>query len=116
MQRVGNPNYPGLAVARSIGDEWTKRLGVVDTPEFHEHSIGPKDLFAVWGSDGLYEWLTNAKIARIIYREALLNGWQAAAEKAVEVSRDLWTKHTKGSYIDDITCVIVVFRKLPRSL
>ena len=70
----------------------------------------------VFGSDGLYEFISNDLIAGIILKhlgndpEGLEN-LSAAAKECVMIARGKWAQHSK-SYIDDITCVIVDLRNL----
>jgi serine/threonine protein phosphatase PrpC len=39
----GMRNYPGLAVARSLGDFWCQGLGVISKPDVHELVVNPPE-------------------------------------------------------------------------
>lgn len=53
-------NKPGLAMTRSVGDMVARTVGVVPTPEIHEHRVNLKtDIGMIICSDGVYEFLTN---------------------------------------------------------
>jgi len=103
----GTRNYPGLAVSRSIGDAWTQHLGVISQPDITVRNFGEHDVFAVFGSDGLFEFFPKENLVSTAwkYREDLND----AAKNLVTGSRQRWLRQTKGSYVDDITCVIVWF-------
>lgn len=51
----GSEPYPGLAMARSLGDTIAANLGVISTPEITIHKLDfTRDMFLVAGSDGLW--------------------------------------------------------------
>ena len=63
---------PGLAMTRTIGDHNTRSIGVLGKPEIcKEHTIEYLDYAIVLGSDGLFEYLSNQRIADIIWRERM---------------------------------------------
>ena len=39
--------HPGLAVARSVGDDWGNDIGILPIPEVTCHELQENDLFAV---------------------------------------------------------------------
>lgn len=57
---------PGLAMSRSLGDQVAHSVGVSSEPEVKSFLIGVDDKFVVIGSDGVFEFLTNEDIARIV--------------------------------------------------
>lgn len=51
----GAEPYPGLAMARSLGDTIAANVGVISTPVVTLHKLDcERDLFIVAGSDGLW--------------------------------------------------------------
>ena len=61
-----NEDYPGIAMARSIGDKLADIIGVISDPEIKEFDIDLNCKYVFAGSDGIFEFLTNEKIAHII--------------------------------------------------
>jgi len=100
-------NVPGLAMSRSIGDNVCQDVGVIHEPEVIAHEIQQDDLFAVWASDGVWEFLSNEQVINIVWEHK--SNLKVAANKLVEASTNEWRRHEE--VIDDITCVIVQFNK-----
>jgi serine/threonine protein phosphatase PrpC len=61
-----NQQLPGLAMSRSLGDQVAHSVGVSSIPEVKTLIIGIEDKFVVIGSDGVFEFLTNEDVARIV--------------------------------------------------
>ena len=57
---------PGLAMSRSLGDQVAHSVGVSSVPEVKSFLVGVDDKFVVIGSDGVFEFLTNEDIARLV--------------------------------------------------
>jgi serine/threonine protein phosphatase PrpC len=53
-------------MSRSIGDLVAASVGVSYEPEILEYSITPDDRFIVLGSDGIFEFLSNEDIVKIV--------------------------------------------------
>lgn len=53
-------------MSRSMGDRVAHSVGVISLPEVNTFSISRTDKFIVVGSDGLFQFLSNEKIAQII--------------------------------------------------
>eukprot|EP00466_Bigelowiella_natans_P015069 jgi/Bigna1/85133/estExt_fgenesh1_pg.C_20265 len=107
----------GLAVSRSIGD-FALHPYVVGDAELTEHQLSREDIFAIWASDGIWEYLGNAEVVRMIVESEALekrNDLDTAARRLCNRARECWRAQTNGSYQDDITCVIVQFNELPGS-
>lgn len=98
-------NVPGLAMSRSIGDNVCNDVGVTHEPAVIPHKIQDNDLFAVWASDGVWEFLSNEEAINIIW--ANRKNLKTAAHKLVEESANQWKRQEE--VIDDITVVIVQF-------
>jgi len=103
---LAEADVPGLAMSRSIGDEVSQTVGVISIPEIVEHEIANEDLFFVWASDGVWEFLSNEQAAEIVLKHQ--NNLQEAAQTLVEKSCDIWKKEEE--VIDDITTVILQMR------
>jgi serine/threonine protein phosphatase PrpC len=56
---LAEADVPGLAMSRSIGDEVSQTVGVTSVPEILRHNIENEDIFAVWASDGVWEFLSD---------------------------------------------------------
>lgn len=98
-------NVPGLAMSRSIGDHVCNDVGVTHEPEVKPHTIQDNDLFAVWASDGVWEFLSNEEVINIVW--ANRKDLKTAANKLIEESANQWKMQEE--VIDDITAVIVKF-------
>ena len=61
-----NENIPGLAMSRSFGDHCAAQVGVIADPEVSEMNLSEKDKFIVIASDGVWEFLSNDEVVRII--------------------------------------------------
>jgi serine/threonine protein phosphatase PrpC len=59
-------DIPGLAMSRSLGDLVAASVGVSFQPEILEYNITPDDRFLVLGSDGVFEFLSNEEIVKIV--------------------------------------------------
>jgi len=110
----GIRNTPGLAVSRSIGDQWTEDLGVTADPDLFDYTLSDRDEFAVFGSDGVWEFLPNEQVASIVWRNR--TNPQQAARELVEEAKTKWIRQTNAKYTDDITCVIVFFKTPPKPI
>eukprot|EP00828_Plagiopyla_frontata_P024097 TRINITY_DN3076_c0_g1_i4.p8 TRINITY_DN3076_c0_g1~~TRINITY_DN3076_c0_g1_i4.p8 ORF type:complete len:106 (+),score=26.20 TRINITY_DN3076_c0_g1_i4:994-1311(+) len=98
---------PGLAMARSFGDNVASIVGVIAEPEVTKHEITNKDKFMVIGSDGIFEFLSNEQVAQIVEPFFKKNEPTKAAEKLVKEATLSWQK--EDGPIDDITCIVIFF-------
>mmetsp|Transcript_60560 Transcript_60560/g.126757 ORF Transcript_60560/g.126757 Transcript_60560/m.126757 type:complete len:94 (+) Transcript_60560:901-1182(+) len=57
---------PGLAMARSIGDDIAATVGVHATPEIKVHDLTERDKFMVVASDGVWEFLSSEDVVEIV--------------------------------------------------
>ena len=59
-------DLPGLAMSRSLSDDVVHRAGVISEPDIRIHEIDIEhDLFIVWASDGVFEFLDNLYVAKV---------------------------------------------------
>lgn len=100
-----NENIPGLAMSRSFGDHAAVEVGVISEPEILEMNLTEDDKFIVLASDGVWEFLSNDEVARIVYPHYLNNSAEKAAEALIRESLKKWK--TEENVVDDITCIII---------
>ena len=106
-------DIPGLAMTRSFGDEVASRVGVNGEPEILELDLCKDDKFIILASDGVWEFLSNDEVAKIVAPFFEIKNAEKAAEALVRESYLRWKKEEEG-IVDDITCVIVFLDvKLP---
>lgn len=56
-------------------------MGVISEPEIIEHTLNCEDLIMVLGSDGLFEFLTNDEIIKIVSPYYSTNDVERACEE-----------------------------------
>ena len=57
---------PGLAMTRSMGDGWAQKAGVIANAEIFEFELTSKEMFIVIASDGVFEFMSNELVAKIV--------------------------------------------------
>jgi serine/threonine protein phosphatase PrpC len=98
-------DIPGLAMTRSFGDAMAAKVGVTAIPECGEFDLTPNDKFIVLASDGIWEFLKNIDVAKIIFPFYLKKNAEGAAECLVREAFKKWKKEEDS--IDDITCIVI---------
>ena len=68
--------------------------------------LSKEDKFLVLASDGVWEFLTNDEVAKIVKPFYEQKNAEKAAEAVVKESYLRWKKEEEG-IVDDITCVII---------
>lgn len=104
---LAEQDLPGLAMSRSIGDNICRSIGVTFDPEVKMHEITDNDLFAIWASDGVWEFLENRQAVNIIWQDK--SSLKKAAKNLIDASVKEWERQEQ--VIDDSTCVIVQFNQ-----
>ena len=61
-----NQDLPGLAMSRSLGDGVAASVGVIPDPEILEFLLNAEDKFIAIGSDGVFEFLSNEEVVKIV--------------------------------------------------
>ena len=102
-------NYPGLAMSRSIGDACAHSVGVSSIPEIKEFEISEEDKFLVVASDGVFEFLSNDEIVDLVVPFWHKNDLKGACSTIVRESVAAWEREEDS--IDDITCIVVFFKR-----
>lgn len=103
-------DIPGLAMSRSLGDMVAASAGVICIPEILEMDLRSTDKFIVIGSDGLYEFMSNADTVRLVVPFWEKNDLHGACAALAAEARNRWI--SQEEVIDDITCV-VIFLEVP---
>lgn len=96
---------PGLAMSRSIGDYIAHTVGVSTDPEVMKFELKPEDKFIIVASDGVWEFLSNEDIAKIVWPFYLKNSPEQAGNAIVRAAAQKWREN--DTVIDDITCVTI---------
>lgn len=96
---------PGLAMSRSLGDKVAQSVGVLPDPEILEYTLSTYDQFILVASDGVWEFMSNVDVARLVYPYVEKNAPEAAANALVKEATKRWKKEEE--VIDDITCIII---------
>lgn len=98
-------DIPGLAMTRSFGDAVAARVGVIAEPEMSELELFKEDKVLILASDGVWEFLKNEEVGRIVYPFYLKKNAEGAAECLVREAFKKWKK--EEDTIDDITCIVI---------
>ena len=124
-----NESYlPGIAMSRSIGDSFAKKLGVTYEPDLFQYTLIPQDKIIIIATDGLWHVINNEEAISICakYFEEKMKP-DDAVEELVNVAKERWKKVSGGNYnisfepnaevtsgnrkktkdIDDITCMVI---------
>jgi serine/threonine protein phosphatase PrpC len=83
-------NYPGLAMSRSLGDFVAKTIGVIYEPEILEYDLSSHCKSLIIASDGVWEYMTNEHVAKIVSKFHEVNEPQSATEQLVSISTQCW--------------------------
>lgn len=102
---LAEADVPGLAMSRSIGDEVSQTVGVISVPEITVHELKEQDIFIVWASDGVWEFLDDTQAINIVWKHK--DNLAEAAAQLGEESTKMWRKEEE--VIDDITILLVQF-------
>ena len=104
---LGNENYPGLAMSRSLGDFLGKKCGVISEPEIIEYFINDNSKYMILCSDGVWEFLSNEDVMNMGNRYYDKNDIDGFINDVVNVSTQCWER--EDFVRDDITSVVVFF-------
>jgi len=101
--------YPGLCMARTLGDEAGKIIGVIAEPtvKLHEVDLSQSPWIAL-ASDGIWEFISSEFVVKAI-NKAIFHKKQSAktvCQKLADEARKRWKKN-EGDYVDDITIVFL---------
>lgn len=102
-------SYPGLCMARTLGDNCAKNAGVTAEPDVIQFDVDTsKRPFLVLASDGVWEFIDTRKVVKHFGKDLDKLGSEKMMQKLIKDSRKKW-KENEGDYCDDITAVLVTF-------
>mmetsp|Transcript_49570 Transcript_49570/g.105487 ORF Transcript_49570/g.105487 Transcript_49570/m.105487 type:complete len:452 (-) Transcript_49570:241-1596(-) len=107
---IKGEDYPGLCMARTLGDQSVKDYGVIATPEvkFTEVDVS-KQPFFILASDGVWEFLDSHFVIKAVAKKIQTDGPAKTLEKLQREAKKRW-KQEEGDYCDDITSILVQIR------
>mmetsp|Transcript_19393 Transcript_19393/g.41298 ORF Transcript_19393/g.41298 Transcript_19393/m.41298 type:complete len:460 (-) Transcript_19393:28-1407(-) len=104
---VKGEDYPGLCMARSLGDESVKAHGVIATPEVARTEVElDKSPFVLLASDGVWEFLDSQFVVKAVAKKLLSDGPAVTLQKLQKEAKKRW-KMEEGDYCDDITSILI---------
>ena len=102
-------NGPGLAMTRSFCDVIASTLGVICEPEVFEYKLREEDKVVIVASDGLFEYVTNEEVAKMVGKMIENNDSEdKIVEELYKESNERWKNKESG--IDDITIICVMLK------
>lgn len=107
---VKGQDFPGLCMARSLGDESVKAYGVSAVPDVKETKVDMAGQpFLVLASDGVWEFLESDFVMKAVAKKIQSDGPEKTVQKLQREARKRW-KQEEGDYCDDITSVLIQLR------
>jgi len=107
---IKGEDYPGLCMARTLGDQSVKDFGVVATPEVASCEVDfSKQPFFIIASDGVWEFLDSQFVIKAVAKKIQTDGPAKTLEKLQREAKKRW-KQEEGDYCDDITSILVQLR------
>lgn len=106
-------DMPGLAMSRSYGDLAAESVGVFAEPELSDVELCAADLFIIWATDGVWEFISSQEAVDIVTGFVHDDTPLEAAAALVKESTRRWNE--EEDVVDDTTCVIAFlnFKDLP---
>lgn len=96
----------GLAMARALGDECAKPLGIISEPVVTVHQLAQTDEFLVLASDGVWEFISSEQAVNTIASVIDQRGASVACKLLLDRAASAWKRH-EGDYRDDITAIVI---------
>ena len=100
-------DIPGLAMARSFGDEVAASVGTISEPEIECFDITEDDKFIIIASDGIWEFISSLECVNIVKDYYLKKDLKGCLKYLLNESSKRWIKEEE--VIDDITAVLIFF-------
>jgi len=94
---------PGLAMARSLGDQVAHSIGAIHLPSIDIQKVDASCKYVLWASDGVFEFLTTDDVAEIITTGK--KDLKTIAKSIVKRSVKMWRQFDQ--VVDDITVVLL---------
>ncbi|XP_065047508.1 probable protein phosphatase 2C 12 isoform X1 [Musa acuminata AAA Group] len=133
IQRVWLPDedFPGLAMARALGDFQLKNYGIISVPQVAHRRVTSRDLFIVLATDGVRRLITvffspwsllDGRLRVLKVWDALSNEevvsivWSTetdedASKTLVEAARNAWKSKFPSAKVDDCTAACLFFQE-----
>jgi serine/threonine protein phosphatase PrpC len=102
-------------MSRSLGDGLAHSIGVThepgkfefesDSTEVKQFCLSPAEKFIIIASDGVWEFLSNEMVARIVWPYYVKNSPEQAGNAVVRAAAKKWKEN--DTVIDDITCITI---------
>jgi len=107
---VKGQDYPGLCMARTLGDQSVKDCGVVPTPDVSYFEVDLQDKpFLILASDGVWEFLDSEFVIKAVAKKIESDGPTKTVQKLQREARKRW-RQEEGEYCDDVTSILVQLR------
>eukprot|EP00929_Paragymnodinium_shiwhaense_P014879 TRINITY_DN122859_c0_g1_i1.p1 TRINITY_DN122859_c0_g1~~TRINITY_DN122859_c0_g1_i1.p1 ORF type:complete len:468 (+),score=127.86 TRINITY_DN122859_c0_g1_i1:104-1507(+) len=107
---VKGEDYPGLCMARTLGDVCVKDHGVIATPEVVESTVDlKKQIFIICASDGVWEFLDSRFVVKAVAKKMATDGAEKTLTKLQREAKKCWNRE-EGDYCDDITSALIRLR------
>lgn len=102
-------SYPGLCMARTLGDNCAKNAGVTAEPEVIQFDMDVSQRpFLLLASDGVWEFIDTRKVVKHFGKDLDKHGSEKMMQKLIKDARKKW-KENEGDYCDDITGILMTF-------
>jgi serine/threonine protein phosphatase PrpC len=107
---VKGQDFPGLCMARTLGDCSVKDYGVIATPEVCEVTLDLEEKpFMILASDGVWEFLDSEFVIKAVAKKIESDGPERTLQKLQREAKKRW-RMEEGDYCDDITSVLIQLR------
>lgn len=104
---VKGEDYPGLCMARTLGDESVKAHGVIATPECKTFKVDlSQSPFILLASDGVWEFLDSEFVIKAVAKKIKSDGPERTVQKLQREAKKRW-RQEEGDYCDDITSILI---------
>jgi len=104
---VKGEDYPGLCMARTLGDESVKQHGVIATPQCEKAEVKAADTpFILLASDGVWEFLDSEFFVKAVAKKIKSEGADKTVQKLQREAKKRW-RQEEGDYCDDITSILI---------
>jgi serine/threonine protein phosphatase PrpC len=99
-------DIPGLAMTRSFGDYYASTVGTISIPDVTEYKFSASDKFLILASDGLFEFMSNEELLKIVTEYYERNDIVGCSEYLYKESYRKWINE-ETDIVDDITIILV---------
>ncbi|KAF4655983.1 hypothetical protein FOL47_009199, partial [Perkinsus chesapeaki] len=112
---VKDADYPGLCMARSLGDHCVKTHGVTCEPEVHRHTLPDRKSkpLIIMASDGVWEFLASDWVMKAIARKVPVDGASRCIQKLAKEARKRRTSVPWKEGDAELEWLLGAIRQLP---